>query len=92
MARKRRRAEEIIHRLREADVELASNCTVGQVCRRLAVTGQTYYGWRKEFGGLKVAQAKRLEELERENARLERVVADQALDSAILREAASGNS
>ena len=64
---------------------------MGQMCKQLGVTDQTYYRWRREYGGLKVDQARRLKELERENARLKRVVADQALDMAILREAASPN-
>ena len=64
---------------------------MSQVCKQLEVTEQTYYRWRKEYGGLRVDQAKRLRELERENTRLKRLVADQALDNSILREAASGN-
>ena len=64
---------------------------VAKVARRLGVTEQTYYRWRREYGGLRVEQAKRLKELERENARLKRLVADQALDNAILKEAAAGN-
>jgi transposase-like protein len=61
------------------------------VCRKLGITDQTYYRWRKEYGGLRVDQAKRLRELEKENTRLKRIVADQALDLAILKEAVSGN-
>ena len=91
MARRRHTAEEIIHRLREAEVALSQGKTVKQVCKQLEVTEQTYYRWRKEYGGLRMDQAKRLRELERENARLKRLVADQALDNSILREAASGN-
>ena len=91
MARKRYTAEQIIRMLREAEVELAKGEKVGAVCKKLGVTSNTYYRWRKEYGGLKVDQAKRLKELERENARLKRVVADQALDNAILKEAARGN-
>ncbi len=91
MARRRHKAEEIIHKLREAEVALSQGKTVKQVCKQLEVTEQTYYRWRKEYGGLRMDQAKRLRELERENARLKRVVADQALDNSILREAASGN-
>ena len=91
MARKRHTAEQIIGKLREAEVELAKGQSVALVVKRLGVTEQTYYRWRKEYGGLRVDQAKRLRELERENGRLKRVVADQALDNAILREAASGN-
>ncbi len=91
MARKRHTAEQIIGKLREAEVELAKGSSVALVVKRLGVTEQTYYRWRKEYGGLRVDQAKRLRELERENGRLKRVVADQALDNAILKEAASGN-
>ena len=91
MARKRYTAEQIIRMLREAEVELAKGQKVGAVCKKLGVTANTYYRWRKEYGGLKVDQAKRLKELERENARLKRIVADQALDNSILKEAAAGN-
>ena len=89
--RKRYAAEEIISKLREAEVHLPQGETVGQVVRRLGVSEQTYYRWRREFGGMRVDQAKRLKELERENARLKRLVAEQALDNSILREVASGN-
>jgi len=91
MARKRHTAEQIIHKLREAEVALGQGKNVKAVCKQLEVTEQTYYRWRKEYGGLRMDQAKRLRELEKENTRLKRVVADQALDNAILREAASGN-
>ena len=92
MGRKKRHSdEEIIHKLREAEVALAQGRTTMEVCKQLEITEQTYYRWRKEYGGLKVDQAKRLRDLERENARLKRMVADQALDLSILREAASGN-
>ncbi len=91
MARRRHTAEEIIHKLREAEVALSQGKTVSQACKQLEVTEQTYYRWRKEYGGLRMDQAKRLRDLERENARLKRLVADQALDNSILREAASGN-
>ena len=91
MPRKRHSSEQIIAKLREADVQLAKGNSVGEVCRRLEVSEHTYYRWRKEYGGLKVDQVKRLKELERENARLKKLVADQALDNAILREAAKGN-
>jgi len=91
MARRRHTAEEIIHKLREAEVASAQGKNVREVCKQLEVTEQTYYRWRKEYGGLRMDQAKRLRELERENSRLKRVVADQALDNSILREAASGN-
>jgi putative transposase len=88
---KRYGAEEIIGKLREAEVGLAQGQTVVQVVRKLGISEQTYYRWRREYGGMKVDQAKRLKELERENARLKRLVADQALDNAILREVAQGN-
>ena len=90
MPRKRHTAEQIIGKLREAEVELAQGKTAGEVCKKLGITEQTYYRWRKEYGGLRVDQAKRLKELERENARLKKLVADQALDNAILKETASG--
>jgi len=89
--RKRHSSEQIIGKLREADVQLAKGISVSEVCRRLEVSEHTYYRWRKEYGGLKLDQVKRLKELERENARLKKLVADQALDNAILREAAKGN-
>ena len=91
MARKRYTAEQIITKLREAEVELAKGQTTPQVCKKLAVSEQTYYRWRKEYGGLRVDQAKRLKQLEQENARLKRVVADLSLDNSILKEANSGN-
>lgn len=91
MPRKRHSSEQIIGKLREADVQLAKGISVSEVCRRLEVSEHTYYRWRKEYGGLKLDQVKRLKELERENARLKKLVADQALDNAILREAAKGN-
>ena len=91
MARKRFSAEQIIRMLREAEVELAKGQSVGVVCKKLGVTTNTYYRWRKEYGGLRVDQAKRLRELERENSRLKRLVADKELDIAILKEVAEGN-
>ncbi|SNT76044.1 Transposase [Amphiplicatus metriothermophilus] len=91
MSGKRYRPEEIISKLREAEVYLAEGVSVGEVIRRLGVTKITYYRWRREYGGLKVDQAKRLKDLERENARLKRLLADAELDKAILKEAASGN-
>jgi transposase-like protein len=90
MARNRYNAEEIIHRLREADVLLGQGETVGQVCKQLGVVEQTYYLWRKAYGGMKIDQAKRLKELETENARLKRAVADLTVDKLILKEAAEG--
>ena len=91
MARKRYTAEEIIGKLREAEVALAQGGSVAAVARRLGVAEPTYYRWRREYGGLRVDQAKRLKELERENGRLKRLVADQALDNAMLRDVAAGN-
>ena len=91
MPRKRFTAEQIIPKLREAEVELAKGRTVAQVVKKLGVTEQTYYRWRKEYGGLRMDQAKRLKELEKENTRLKKLVAEAELDKAILREAASGN-
>ena len=91
MGRKRYTAEQIIGKLREAEIELAKGRTVGEVAKHLGITEQTYYRWRKEYGGLRVDQARRLKELERENARLKRVVADLTLDKAILKEAANPN-
>jgi transposase-like protein len=91
MARQRHTAEEIINKLREAEVGLARGLAVPEVCRKLGVTEQTYYRWRKEYGGLTRDQARRLRELERENVRLKRLVADLSLDNAVLREAAQGN-
>ena len=91
MATKRFSVEQIINHLREADVLLAQGRTVGEVCRQIGVSGQTYYRWRREYGGLKVDQARRLKELEQENARLKRAVADLTLDKLILKEAAEGN-
>ena len=91
MGRKRHTPEQIIRKLREAEVELAKGQSTAEVARKLAIAEQTYYRWRKEYGGLRVDQAKRLKELEKENARLKKLVADQALDNAILKEAASGN-
>jgi len=91
MSRKRYTTEQIIGMLREAEVLLSQGRTTGEVCRQLGVSEQSYYRWRKEFGGLKVDQAKRLKELEKENARLRRAVSDLTLDKLILKEAAEGN-
>ena len=84
--------EQIIHKLREAEVLLSQGNTIGAVSKKLGVSDYTYYRWRKEYGGMRVDQARRLKELEQENARLKKVVADFALDNAILKEAARGNS
>jgi putative transposase len=91
MSGKRYSPEEIVRKLREADVLLSQGVTVGEVVRRLEVNKITYYRWRKEFGGMKTDQARRLKDLERENGRLKRLVADLTLDNAVLKEAASGN-
>ena len=91
MAKKRHTAEQIISKLREAEVHLAKGTKVPQVCRKLGVTAQTYYRWRKEYGGVRTDQVKRFKELEKENGRLKRVVADLTLDNAILKEAAYPN-
>ena len=96
MARKDK-PEEIIGKLREAEAEaeaevvLAQGGTVADACRRIGVTEQSYYRWRKEYGGLKMDQARRMKELEKENARLRRAVSDLTLDKLILQEAARGN-
>jgi transposase-like protein len=86
MSKKRHTPEQIIRKLREAEVELAKGQKVPAVCRKLEITEQTYYRWRKEYGGLRLDQAKRLKELEQENARLKRLVADLTLDKQILEE------
>ncbi len=91
MPSKRFTAEQIIPKLREAEVEQAKGCTVAQACRKIGVTEQTYYRWRKDYGGLRMDQAKRLKELEKENTRLKKLLAEAELDKAILKEAASGN-
>ena len=91
MGSKRYSAEEIVNKLREVDVFLSKGQTVTQACKQIGVTGFTYYRWRREYGGMKTNQAKRLKELERENTRLKRLLADAELDKAILREAANPN-
>jgi len=89
MARKKHSVEQIIRHLREAEVELAKGGTVPRVCRKLGIAQNTYYRWRKEYGGLKLDAARRLKELEQENNRLKRLVAEQQLDISILKEVAS---
>ena len=91
MPGKRFKAGEIVNKLRQADVELARGSKVAAVCKLLGITDATYFRWRKEYGGMKVDQAKRLKALEQENARLKRLLADAELDKAILKEAAKGN-
>ena len=89
--RKRFSTEQIIAKLRQVEVEVARGQPVLQVCRKIGISEQTYYRWRRQYGGMAVDQAKKLKALEVENARLKRVVADQALDISILKEATSGN-
>ena len=91
MPRKRFSTEQIVTKLRQAEVELSRGLRVPQVCKQLDIGKPTYYRWRKEYDGLRLDQAKRLKVLEQENTRLKKLVADQALDNAILKEAASGN-
>jgi transposase-like protein len=91
MAREGFKPEQIIHMLREAEVRLVGGSTVGEVCRATGKSEQSCYHWRKKYGGMQVSQAKRLKALEQENARLKKLVADQALDKAILEEALKGH-
>jgi transposase-like protein len=91
MSKRKHTAEEIVTKLREADVLLAKGQTIGEACRQLGISDQTYYKWRKEYGGLGVDQAKRFKELEQENSRLRKVVADLVMDNTILKEAAKRN-
>ena len=92
MGRKLYTAEQIINKLREAEVLLSQGATLTVAWKKIGVSDCTYYRWRKEYGGMRIEQAKRLKELEQENSRLKRVVVDLALDNAILKEAARGNS
>jgi transposase-like protein len=91
MSRKRFTAEKIIGMLREAEVALAQGKKIGEVCRSLGISEQSYFRWRRDYGGLKTTQAKRIKDLERENSRLKKAVADLTLDKLILREALEGN-
>lgn len=91
MPRKKHTPEQIIVKLRQIEVETSKGLTAGEACRKADVNEQTYYRWKKEYGGLRVDQARRLKTLEAENARLKRVVADQALDISILKEVSEGN-
>jgi len=88
---KRHKPEEVIGKLREVEIVLAQGGTTGDACRRIAVTEQAYYRWRKEYGGLKTGQARRMKDLEKENLRLRRAIPDLTLDKLILQEAARGN-
>lgn len=90
MAKKTFSAEDIINKLREAEVLTSQGKTVSEVCRGLGISDQTYYRWRKEYGGMGTEQARRLKELEHENMQLRKVVADLSLDNSILKEALRG--
>ena len=91
MGMKRFKPEEIIGKLREAEVLLGQGAPVEEMLRKIEVSGQTYYRWRKEYGGMRVEQARRFKDVEKESARLKKLVADLSLDNAILKEAAKGN-
>jgi transposase-like protein len=91
MPRKINTPEQIIGKLRQAEIMINQGATVPEVCRKIEVTAQTYFRWRKEYGGMRVDQAKRLKTLEEENSRLKKLVADLSLDKAILQEASRGN-
>ena len=91
MPMKRYKPEQIVNLLRQVEVEIANGKTTPQACRDAEITAQTYYRWRKEFGGLKLDQAKRLKELEKENNRLKRLVAELSLEKQVLRDVAQGN-
>ncbi len=92
MVRKGYTAEQIINRLREAEVLIGQGATTAEASRKIGVTDQTYYCWRTEYGGMRIEQAMRLKEVEKENTRLKKLVADLSLDNAILKEANRGNS
>lgn len=91
MSRKRFTMEQIIGVLREVDVKVSQGKNVGQTCREIGITEQTYYRWRKEYGGMKTVQVKRLKELEKENSHLKKAVAELTLDKLILKESFEGN-
>jgi putative transposase len=91
MPMKKHKPEQIVTLLRQVEVELANGKTTPQACKEAEITAQTYYRWRKEFGGLKLDQAKRLKELERENVKLKRLVAELSLEKQILKDLAEGN-
>jgi len=92
MSQKHYTPEQVIRKLREAEVLISEGMTAQQAARKIGVTEQTYYRWRKEYGGMRIDQAKRLKELEKENARLKRLVADKELDIQILKEAVAFDS
>lgn len=89
--RKRHTPEQIVRKLRDADAMLAAGRTIGEVCQALEISEQTFHRWRNQYGGMKAEEAKRLKELEQENARLKKLLAEAELDKAILREALEGN-
>jgi len=91
MPRKKHTPEQVINKLREVEVALAQGSTVSEASRQIGVTEQTFYRWRSEYGGLRVDQVKRLKQLESENTRLKRAIADLTLDNQILKEASEGN-
>ena len=91
MVRKSYTPEQVINKLREAEILLNQGATVGEVSRKIGITQQTYYRWRREYGGLRIEQARKLKNLEKENVRLKKLVADLSLDNAILKEATEGN-
>jgi transposase-like protein len=91
LAKRLFRPEQIINKLREAEILISQGATIGEASRKIGITEQTYYRWRREYGGMGVEQARRLKELEKENSRLKRLVGDLSLDNAILKEAARGN-
>ncbi len=91
MVRKNFTPEQIINKLREAEIHINQGISISEASRKIGVTGQTYYRWRREYGGLRIEQAKKLKSLEKENARLKKLVADLSLDNAIRKEAAEGN-
>jgi putative transposase len=91
MARTRYTAEEIIGQLRTIEIDLGKGLAVVEACRKLGITEQTYYRWKKEYGGLRVDQAKQLKGLEQENVRLKRLVADLSLDNSLVKDVAAGN-
>jgi putative transposase len=91
MARKRHSAEDIVKLLRTIEIDLSKGLSVESCCRKLGISDVTYHRWKREYGGLRVDQAKRLKEIEQENARLKKLVADLSLDNSILKEVAKGN-
>jgi len=91
MARKRHTAEQVVNLLRQVEVSVANGKTTGQSCKEALITEQTYYRWRREYGGLPVDQAKRLKELESENTKLKRLAANLSLEKLVLKDIAEGN-